>query len=143
MPKRHPPEWNAPGAVMTDRTVLVVVDDLFFSSKIGETIRQLAGAPVFAAEAGEFPDDLDGRPPSAIIVDLDLARTDAVGLISHLRAGEATRDVPMMAYGRHTRPEAFVRAREAGCERAVPRSEFVKRLPEFVETCLRTARTAG
>jgi len=48
----------------------------------------------------------------------------------------------MMAYGRHTRPEAFVRAREAGCERAVPRSEFVKRLPEFIETCRQHARTA-
>ncbi len=128
---------------MTDHTVLVVVDDLFFSSKIGETVRQLGGNPLFAAEAGEIPDDADYSPPAAIIVDLDLSRTDAVGLISHLKAGEATGDTPMMAYGRHTRPEAFARARTAGCERAVPRSEFVKRLPEFIEACLQTARTGG
>ncbi len=127
---------------MTDHTVLVVVDDLFFSSKIGETVRQLGGNPLFAAEASEIPDDPEGGPPAAIIVDLDLSRTDAVGLISHLRDGEATRDTPMMAYGRHTRPEAFARARAAGCERAVPRSEFVKRLPEFIEACRRNARAA-
>ena len=127
---------------MSDQTILVVVDDLFFSSKIGETVRQLGGEPLFAAEVGEIPDDSDGSPPAAIIVDLDLLRTDAVGLISHLRAGEATVHTPMMAYGRHTRPEAFGRARAAGCERAVPRSEFVKRLPEFIETCLQTARTS-
>ena len=120
---------------MPDHTILVVVDDLFFSAKIGETIRQLGGKPRFAAEASEIPGESEGNLPAAIIVDLDLSRTDAVGLISHLKAGEATRDVPMMAYGRHTRPEAFVRAREAGCERAVPRSEFVKRLPEFIEAC--------
>ncbi len=126
---------------MNNHTVLVVVDDLFFSSKIGETIRQLGGTPVFAAEAGEFPDDLDRRPPSAIIVDLDLSRTDAIDLVTALRSGGTTRNVPMLAYGRHTRPEAFARARESGCERAVPRSEFVKRLPEFVETCLQAART--
>ena len=128
---------------MTDHTVLVVVDDLFFSSKIGETIRQLGGKPIFATEVSEIPDDPDYSPPTAIIVDLDLSRTDAVGLISHLRAGEATRDTPMMAYGRHTRPEAFAHARAVGCERALPRSEFVKRLPEFIEACLQTARNEG
>ncbi|MCY3554440.1 MAG: hypothetical protein OXH56_03865 [Gemmatimonadetes bacterium] len=127
---------------MTEHTILVVVDDLFFSAKIGETIRQLGGMPRFVAEANEIPGESEDGPPTAIIVDLDLSRTDAVGLISHLKAGEATRDVPMMAYGRHTRPEAFVRAREAGCERAVPRSEFVKRLPEFVESCQKHARSA-
>lgn len=127
---------------MNDQTVLVVVDDLFFSSKIGETVRQLGGKPVFAAEVSEIPDCPDDGPPAAIIVDLDLSRADAVDLISHLRDSEATRDTPMMAYGRHTRPEAFVRARAAGCERAVPRSEFVKILPEFVETCRQNARTA-
>ena len=127
---------------MTDHTVLVIVDDLFFSTKIGETVRQLGGKPLFVAEAGEIPDDPEGGPPAAIIVDLDLSRTDAVGVIAHLRDSEATRDTPMMAYGRHTRPEAFVRARAAGCERAVPRSEFVKRLPEFIEVCRRNARAA-
>ena len=127
---------------MPDHTILVVVDDLFFSAKIGETIRQLGGKPRFAAEASEIPGDSEGGSPAAIIVDLDLSRTDAVGLISHLKAGEATRDVPIMAYGRHTRPAAFVLAREAGCEQAVPRSEFVKRLPEFVEACRENARTA-
>lgn len=127
---------------MTAHTVLVVVDDLFFSAKIGETIRQLGGIPRFAAEANEIQGESEDGPPAAIIVDLDLSRTDAVGLISHLKAGEATRAVPMMAYGRHTRPDAFVRAREAGCERAVPRSEFVKRLPEFIEACRQHARTA-
>jgi len=127
---------------MTEHTVLVVVDDLFFSAKIGETVRQLGGRPIFAAEESEIPDEPGNGPPAAIIVDLDLARTDAVGLISHLRDSEATRDIPMMAYGRHTRPEAFVRARAAGCERAVPRSEFVKRLPEFVEACRPNDRKA-
>ena len=126
---------------MSQNTVLVVVDDLFFSSKIGETIRQLGGTPLFAAETGEIPEDFDRCMPVAIIVDLDLARMDAVHVVSHLRSNGTTRDVPMMAYGRHTRPEAFVRAREAGCERAVPRSEFVKRLPEFVEACMQTAGT--
>ena len=127
---------------MTDPTVLVVVDDLFFSAKIGETIRQLGGVPRFAAEASEIPDENGYGPPAAIIVDLDLSRTDAVGLISHLKDGEATRDVPMMAYGRHTRPEAFERARAAGCERAVPRSEFVRILPDFIASSCQQVRTA-
>lgn len=127
---------------MTDHTVLVVVDDLFFSAKIGETIRQLGSVPRFAAELSEIPDESGCGLPAAIIVDLDLSRTDAVGLISHLKADEATRDVPMMAYGRHTRPETFERARAAGCERAVPRSEFVKRLPEFIASSCQHARAA-
>lgn len=125
---------------MTDHTVLVVVDDLFFSSKIGETIRQLGGRPRFAAEPDELPDDPGCGPPAAIIVDLDLARSDPVKMIARLKGCEATGDVPMMAYGRHTRPEAFERAREAGCERAVPRSEFVKRLPAFIESSWRHVR---
>ena len=126
---------------MIENSFLVVVDDLFFSSKIGETIRHLGGTPVFAAETNEIPEGVSKHSLAAIIVDLDLSRTDAVQVISHLRTVKNTKGIPMMAYGQHTRPESFELARKAGCDQAIPRSEFVKRLPKFIQTCMETVGT--
>ena len=126
---------------MNEKTFLVIVDDLFFSSKIGETIRHLDGTPIFAAEISELPEDMNKQSFVRIIVDLDLSRMDPINAISHLRMIGTATEVPMIAYGRHTKPESFGLARNAACDQAIPRSEFVRRLPEFIQTCMRMAGT--
>ena len=117
---------------MTGIKFLVIVDDFFFHAKIGETIRQLGGNPVFAADINEIPDDIDRNPPNAIIVDLNLSKGNPIALISHFRSIIKIHGIPIVAYGRHTNPEGFDNALKAGCNLALPRSEFVKQLPGFV-----------
>lgn len=121
---------------MAEHKILVFVDDLFFSAKIGEVIRQLGGKPVITADMDGVPERLGQEGAAAIIVDLSLMGTDAVEIIAQLKQQPDTMDVPMMAFGQHTSPALLARASEAGCEQVMPRSDFVKRLPEFLEASM-------
>lgn len=121
---------------MAEQKILVFVDDLFFSAKIGEVIRQLGGKPVITTDMDGIADRLEPDGPAAIVVDLGLAGTDPVAIIAQLKQQPDTADTPMMAFGRHTSPDVLARASEAGCEHVMPRSDFVKRLPQFLESSM-------
>ena len=116
--------------------ILVVVDDLFFTAKITETVRQLGAVPVVAGDIEEVRDRLSQNLPVAIIVDLGLMRSDPVALIDHFRHTPETVDIPMMAYCAHTNQALMDRAVNAGCEYVLPRSSFVHRLPDFIQTSM-------
>jgi CheY-like chemotaxis protein len=124
---------QAKDLIMAAHKILVFVDDLFFSAKIGEVIRQLGGKPVITANMEGIFERLEPDGPTAIVVDLGLMGADAVDIIAQLKKQSGTMDVPMMAFGRHTSPDVLARASEAGCEQVMPRSDFVKRLPGFLK----------
>jgi hypothetical protein len=48
--------------------------------------------------------------------------------VSEAKAGS----VPVLAFGRHTEAALLREAREAGCDRVVPRSTLVEELPALV-----------
>ena len=99
---------------MSEHNILVFVDDLFFSAKIGEVIRTLGGKPVITADMDRVAERLGDAGAAAIIVDLSLMGTDAVEIITQLKQ----------------QPE------DAGCEQVMPRSNFVNQLPGFLENCM-------
>ena len=121
---------------MVEHKILVFVDDLFFSAKIGEVIRQVGGKPVITADMAGVADRLGPEGAAAIIIDLSLMKTNAVDLITQLKQQTDTRDIPMLAFGQHTSPDLLARASKAGCDQVMPRSDFVKRLPGFLETSM-------
>ena len=121
---------------MSEHNILVFVDGLFFSAKIGEVIRTLGGKPVITADMDRVAERLGDAGAAAIIVDLSLMGTDAVEIITQLKQQPDTMGVPMLAYGQHTSPELLARAKDAGCEQVMPRSNFVNQLPGFLENCM-------
>jgi DNA-binding NarL/FixJ family response regulator len=101
--------------------VVVLVDDLFFQSKIIETARQtgvdlkLCGTPdVFLAE-------IERSGPALAIVDLN-ACSNPLSAIERLQA--AGNQVPVIGYLSHVQTELAERARAAGCREVMPRSKF-------------------
>jgi CheY-like chemotaxis protein len=70
---------------------------------------------------------------AGIVVDLAHARIDVVEFIRSVKAAEATRSVPVMAFVAHVDVERRTRAEAAGADLVVPRSAFQRALPEFLD----------
>jgi hypothetical protein len=103
--------------------VAALVDDLFFSSKISETARQVGCEIVFCRSAEAVPPDA-----ARICVDLNASSFDAVSEIQKLKR---VHSAPIVAYLSHVQVDLKRRAEEAGAE-VLPRSLFVQRLPELL-----------
>lgn len=112
---------------MSAPIIVAVITDLMFQSRLQEQARAL-GYQVVVAET-----------PEAIT---EALRDDAALVVLDLHAGvdwqravalAKERAVPVLAFGRHTEAQLLRSAREAGCDRVVPRSTFVEELPRLVE----------
>jgi CheY-like chemotaxis protein len=120
--------------------VLVLVDDLFFGTRIAETARHV-GVELEAVSTGNalvekaLPDAgassaagaqrVATQKPALIVVDLN-ARTDALDALTRLQA--AGNQTPVVAFLSHVQTELAERARAAGCSEVMPRSRFTQEL---------------
>jgi DNA-binding response OmpR family regulator len=114
-------------------SALIVCDDLMFTSKVTATARAHG---LTAAVARTPADAVRKAPPTGcVIVDLHLPGLDLPGLISDLRVTGSTAVV--IGFGSHVDVETLKAARTAGCDRVLPRSQFVReleaKLPEWAK----------
>ena len=107
--------------------ILAIVDDLIFRGKIEAAAKQVGTALTVAkdAEAAIQP----GQEWSRVLIDLNLSG-DAVAMVRRLR--EAHPDTPIVGYCSHVQQDLQRQALEAGCTAVLPRSAFVKQLPELL-----------
>lgn len=108
--------------------ILAIVDDLIFRSKLEAAAAQLGVALTIAADAGAVP--RNGQPWSRALIDLNLSRGDALAMIRDLRAAHP--DLPVIGYCSHVQQDLQQQALEAGCAMVLPRSAFVRQLPELL-----------
>lgn len=115
--------------------VVVLVDDLFFQSKIVETARhtnvdlKLCGTPdAFIAEIAR-------STPALAIVDLN-AHSNPLAAIERLKA--AGNQVPVIGYLSHVQTELAERAKAAGCREVMPRSKFSMNLAAILTSAKST-----
>mgnify|MGYP003288217046 CR=1 FL=1 len=81
--------------------VFALVDDLFFTLKIGDTARHL-GLPIqFATSAPEFFARLASARPALVVVDLTLPGVDMADFFMHLSSDLPQAAVPVLGYTTH------------------------------------------
>ncbi|PYS55918.1 MAG: hypothetical protein DMG13_01630 [Acidobacteria bacterium] len=107
-----------------DMKIAVLVDDLFFSSKISAASKHVGSEVVFCRTAGGVPADV-----SRICVDLNASTFNPVEEIRKLKASHSA---PILAYFSHVQVELKRRAEEAGATEVMARSAFVERLAEIL-----------
>jgi len=111
--------------------VLIVVDDLLFSSKIRAAASAANAQIAFARTRAAVIETL-GAPgadaPALVIVDLDARPAEAIEIIRIVRenCGAGPR---IVGFGAHVNVDRLQAAKAAGCDQAVPRSAFVTMLP--------------
>lgn len=111
---------------------IVLCDDLIFVSRITGTAKAAGLSVTWAKSAGMALDQTRRTPPKGVIVDLHTPGLDVPALLAELR--EACPAMPrVIAFGSHVDVETLKAARKAGCDRVMPRSQFVEEL----EACLK------
>ncbi len=114
------------------QSVLVAVDDLFFSSKITETARQLGIPLLFARSQDEVIARALSEKPALLIVDLNSTRCNPLETIGQIKEDADLRHIPIVGFLSHIQVDLKVKATMAGCDRVLPRSVFTAHLPEIL-----------
>jgi CheY-like chemotaxis protein len=105
--------------------VIALVDDLFFQSKILETARRMGVGVKIVATGEQLVAEAANGSPALLLVDLN-ARQGPLEAIEELcRIGNRR---PVIAFLSHVQVELAERARAAGCQQVMPRSQFSQNL---------------
>ena len=115
------------------RTVIAVVDDLFFASKIRGTGEQLGITVRFARTVDALTEAARRDPPALIICDLHSEKIDANELAKHLKADEQLRSIPLLGFFSHVQTELQRQAEAAGFDTVIPRSAFNAHLMQILQ----------
>jgi CheY-like chemotaxis protein len=114
------------------RTVIAVVDDLFFASKIRGTAEQLGVTVKFARTAAALTEAARRDQPSLIICDLHSEKVDPNELANQLKANDQLKSIPLLGFFSHVQTELQRQAELAGFDRVMPRSAFSARLAQIL-----------
>jgi len=117
--------------------VLVLCDDLMFTSKVTATGRASGVAVAVARMAAAAVQRATANPPACVLIDLHNPGLDLPQLLSELRAGCPA--MPrVIGFGSHVDVDTLKAARKAGCDSVMPRSQFSEqleaKLPEWAKS---------
>jgi CheY-like chemotaxis protein len=112
--------------------ILVVVDDLMFSSRIS-TAAKAVGAPIrFARSPEAVLSAAADAVPALVVLDLNSARARPLEVVAALKADPALTSVPTVGFVSHVDTATIEAARLAGVDRILARSAFVEQLPQLL-----------
>lgn len=115
-----------------NQRVLAVVDDMIFAAKIKGTGAAVGTTVEFVRSMASAIAAIEREMPSLIICDLHAEKCDPFELAREIKKHFAGQDVPMLGFFSHVNIELKHWAEEAGFDRVLPRSAFVKNLVEIL-----------
>jgi CheY-like chemotaxis protein len=113
-------------------TIIAVVDDLFFASKIRGTGEQVGVQIQFVKSVPDAIAKARDEAPAIVIVDLNAGCCDAVELARAFKDDDKLRAIPLIGYFSHVQIEQQQAALAAGFDRVMPRSAFTKNLRDIL-----------
>src|SRR5438128_2103477 len=112
--------------------ILAVLDDLMFTSKIKTAAAQLGAPVVFARSADGALAEMRKAAPSLVILDLNNARTNPLGIVATMKADAALASIRTLGYASHVQTDVIDAARAAGVDEVLARSAFTAQLPDIL-----------
>src|SRR6476620_8291925 len=114
------------------QTVISVVDDMFFASKI-RAVAEGAGVQIsFPRSVEAVVSKARETKPGLILVDLHNQRIDPIALARELKADEELRGIKLLGFFSHVQTDLKRNALSAGFDEVIPRSVFARDLPEIL-----------
>lgn len=114
------------------RTVISVVDDMFFVSKIRATGKALGLIVKFPRTLAAFRDIINDETPDLILIDLHNSKVDAIALAEELKSNEAFNGIPLLGFYSHVEVDLQRQATAAGFDEVLPRSLFARDLAQIL-----------
>ncbi|HEX2173729.1 MAG TPA: hypothetical protein VHL09_14925 [Dehalococcoidia bacterium] len=123
----------------TERTVLVVVKDLFFQTRLAGGLTHLGFQPRFVEAVTDLP--AVAEVADLAIVDLAARQIDPIAAIGAIRGYRP--DLPLLAFGSHLNLDLRQRALDAGATRVVANSAIATDLVGVVGRLLSPSAGGG
>lgn len=114
-------------------SIVALVDDIFFLTKIQQTAKSL-GIAVATGDARRGMAAVVEAQPQSIILDLNSRGFPAVDWIRALKADPVTQPIRIVAFVSHVQEELIAAARDAGCDTVMARSAFTQQLPNLLRS---------
>lgn len=115
----------------TEKNILAVLEDLFFTVKINESAKR-AGMPVQFVKSEADALDRARTKPAVMIIDLNCGSIDPLHLIRAMKADPDLKSINLIGYVSHVQGELKQQAQEAGCNMVMPRSAFSQNLQQIL-----------
>lgn len=112
-------------------TLLAIVDDLFFLSKIQQTAK-LLGLSVEPVAPGKLGERAAQAPVRGVILDLNHRSGSALDVLRAIKADAMIGATPVVGFLSHVQTDLAAAAREAGCDLVLARSTLSQKLPELL-----------
>jgi len=116
---------------MTRETVVIFVDDMFFTAKINAAASE-CGRQIERIKTREQLEGLAANPPSLVMIDLNSDRFDPLETIAFFKSRAELSAVPIVSFVSHVQTELIRAAHAAGCDYVLPRSAFTQMMNEIV-----------
>jgi PleD family two-component response regulator len=113
-------------------TVLAVVSDLFFSSKINEAARHAGVKLEYVTSEKDLLEKAKANP-ALIVFDLNFDAVHPLELIARLKGSADLKHINLLGYLSHVQVDLKRKAQETGCDEVMPRSAFSMNLPEILK----------
>lgn len=114
------------------RTILAVVDDMFFVSKIRATGKALGMVVNFPRTLDALVEAAVEDPPQLIVVDLHNQKLNPIEVAGRLKSNEKLREIPLLGFFSHVQVDLQRQAVEAGYDQVLPRSLFARDLASIL-----------
>lgn len=108
---------------------VALVADMMFASRVRGTATAIGAAAVTVTRAEKLLEETRRLRPRVVLIDIDARGVDVPGLIARLKSDPELAEIPVIAFGSHVNADALRAAREAGADRVLARSAFVRDLP--------------
>ena len=129
----------AGATTLTCMSVLAVVPDLYFATRIAATAKA-AGVELELVTPQRAVARL--AEPGASLVIVEISNRDSPSLIAELKRAQPA--IPVVGFGAHVETALLQAAKTAGADAVLPRSQLVGRLPALLERGLAAlTRTGG
>jgi CheY-like chemotaxis protein len=116
------------------RTVIAVVDDIFFASKIRAAAEAVDVEISFPRSKEALVEKARESAPQMILVDLHNQKLDPVALAKELKTHQELGGIQLVGFFSHVETELRQNALAAGYDQVLPRSVFSRDLPKILTT---------
>ena len=121
---------------MTQPLALVIYERLLPGSQIVNRLQDLNYRVQVIADAGSLVECAERVSPMLVLADLESTRNNVCESLARLRQNQATKHLPVIAFGGDKAAGLQEAARAAGVTLIVGEAAIVNHLPQFLEQAL-------
>ena len=117
----------------TNRKMMAVVSDLFFTVKINDAAKKAAMQPEFLLEPNDVLARVAEQKPALIIFDLNFDAANPLHLIQQLKSDANLKSINLIGYVSHVQADLKQKAQEAGCDMVLAKSAFSQNIQQILK----------